>query len=277
MVVNRGGANTGATALRLWQDRGVVVTGILLLGASAMAWIEVVRQAGEMQPMAGPSMGMSSLTLGAAVVYLISWGIMMAAMMLPSALPMIAVYAGLHRNTAKTASSNRGVSTFLFAAVYLVVWMAVGIPVYLASVGIDAAARSSSNVADALPYAVAVTLLAAGVFQFTPWQSACLRACQHPFMFLLGHWRQGYAGTLRMAFDNAIYCLGCCAALMIVFVAAGAMALQWVLVMAVVVFAEKLLPRGEWTARSVGAAFIILGLIVAVHPALAGVLRGGTM
>ena len=93
----------------------------------------------------------------------------------------------------------------------------------------------------------------------------------------MSRWRRGYGGTLRVAVEHAAYCVGCCWGLMAVLVAAGAMGLAWVLLIAVVVFVEKLLPRGEWTARALGAALIALGIAVAVQPNLAILLRGGMM
>ncbi len=71
-----------------------------------------------------------------------------------------------------------------------------------------------------------------------------------------------------MALTHAAYCMGCCWGLMVVLVAAGAMALHWVLLIAVAVFIEKVVPRGEWTARFVGGALILLGILVGIQPAL---------
>jgi predicted metal-binding membrane protein len=283
MFVSNQDSGQGNNSLKLWQDRGTLLTGALLIVIAALAWIAVVRQAMGMHtaPMTDSDMGMSMqadagmLSLTDATAYLAAWGVMMTAMMLPSAAPMIALYGALHRNRSKTGS--RGISTALFALVYIIVWLAFGVPVYLAGQIIDVAARANPVIADLLPYAIALTLLAAGLFQFSPLKRVCLRVCQHPFVFLLGHWRSGYAGTLRMALEHAIYCVGCCWALMVILVAAGAMALHWVLLIAAVVFAEKVLPRGEWAARIVGAALVLLGVLVAVQPGLVALLRGSRM
>jgi predicted metal-binding membrane protein len=80
-----------------------------------------------------------------------------------------------------------------------------------------------------------------------------------------------------MALDHSLYCLGCCVGLMIVLVAAGAMSLPWALLIAAVVFAEKVLPRGEWTARAAGAALALLGVLVIAEPGLAVALRGWSL
>jgi len=117
-------------------------------------------------------------------------------------------------------------------------------------------------------------LLAAGLFQLSPLKRACLRACRSPLGFLLGHWRAGLRGSLVLGWSHALYCLGCCWALMVVLVAAGAMGLAWVLLITAVVAAEKLLPRGEWIARATGGAFLVLGMAAAVYPDLVNLLRG---
>jgi predicted metal-binding membrane protein len=157
----------------------------------------------------------------------------------------------------------------VFTIVYLAVWAASGVVVYLAHTVLMALSPS------AFAYGVAVVLLAAGVFQLSPFKQACLRACRSPLGFLLGHWRAGWRGSLALGWSHAVYCLGCCWALMLVLVAAGAMGLRWVLLITAVVAAEKLLPGGDWVARAAGGALLLLGATVALRPDLVTVLRGG--
>ncbi len=258
-------ADEGNSSLRLERDPGTWLAGGLLIAMAALAWAAVVFQA----------MGMKDAPMTDGVAFLGAWGVMMTAMMLPSATPMIALYGGVRRKA--TPANQKGIPTALFALVYLVVWLALGIPVYAASVVIDVAANSTPAVADRLPYALALILLLAGAYQFSSLKGGCLRVCQSPLGFLMGQWRSGYLGTLKMAWEHAAYCVGCCWGLMVVLVAAGAMALPWVLLIAVLVFAEKVLPHGEWTARIIGGTLILLGLLVAVQPHLATVLRGPSM
>jgi hypothetical protein len=101
-----------------------------------------------------------------------------------------------------------------------------------------------------LAYITAGVLVAAGLFQASPLKQVCLRHCRSPLGFLMGHWRAGWRGGLAMGWAHACYCLGCCWALMVVLVVAGAMGLPWVLLIACVVAAEKLLPGGQWIARA---------------------------
>ena len=95
-----------------------------------------------------------------------------------------------------------------------------------------------------------------------------------PLTFLTERWQSGYACTLRLGLGHAVYCVGCCWGLMAVLVAAGAMSLPWVLLIAAIVFAEKVLPRGEWSVRTVGGSLVLLALAVAINPDLVTVLRG---
>ncbi len=153
---------------------------------------------------------------------------------------------------------------------YLGLWALTGVPVYLASVALGAISSG------ALARVVAGVLIVAGIFQLSPLKQMCLRHCRSPLGFLFGHWREGWQGGLAMGRAHALYCLGCCWALMIVLVVAGAMGLLWVLLIAAVVAAEKLLPRGEWIARTTGIALVLLGIAVAVRPGLAMALRAGS-
>ena len=159
----------------------------------------------------------------------------------------------------------------MFACGYLLVWATVGLAAY------GAAAASASLPTETRTAAVAAALALAGVYQFTALKQSCLGHCRTPLSFLMGRWQSGYAGALKLAGAHAAYCIGCCSALMVVLVAAGAMSLPWVLLIALIVFIEKLLPRGDFVARMVGVGFVVLGLAVAIDPELAATLRGTAM
>jgi len=247
-----------ATGTALGRDRTGLITGGLLLVVAAAAWLALLTQA-EM-PMAGADLAEAAAFFGA-------WTVMMAAMMLPSAIPMLALYAVLRRNAA--GGGQRGVPAALFALVYLAVWAAFGAPVYIASLVIS----EQTGLSDELPYALAGVLILAGVYQLAPLKRACLRVCRNPLSFLLARSRAGYRGSLSLAVEHALYCVGCCWGLMVVLVAAGAMALNWVLLIAVVVSVEKLLPRGEWSAAIVGGTLVLLGVTIAARPDVAILLR----
>jgi predicted metal-binding membrane protein len=207
------------------------------------------------------------VTVSAGLAYVGGWAIMMTAMMLPSALPMIALYGAIQRGAVATAA--KGVPTAVFTLAYLGLWAATGVPVYFAH------SLLMALPGPALSYVIALVLLAAGIYQLSPLKQVCLRTCRSPLGFLLGRWRGGWRGTLALGWSHAVYCLGCCWALMLVLVAAGAMGLAWVLLITAVVAAEKLFPGGEWIARITGGALLLLGAGVALRPDLVTVLRGG--
>jgi predicted metal-binding membrane protein len=249
----------------LTSERSTIITYAALLGVTAVAWLAMLRVPMSEQDMAGMAMTMTP-TLADGLAFIAAWAIMMAAMMLPSAMPMIGLYAAMQRDAPSTVARTAAVTAFV--AVYVALWAITGAPIYFASIALMALTTST------LAYTIAGVLIAAGIFQLSPLKSVCLRHCRSPLGFLLGHWHAGWRGGARMGFAHALYCLGCCWALMAVLVVAGAMGLPCVLLIACVVAAEKILPRGEWVAHTMGVALALLGVAVAVHPSLAAAFRG---
>jgi len=249
------------------RTRATVLTYVFLLLVAATAWAHVLFSPMPTDDMAGMDMAMTP-TVIEGLAFVAAWAVMMAAMMLPSALPMIGLYAATQRNVA--SSGGKAVRIALFTLMYLGPWALTGVPIYFVSVGLSAIS------ARALAYGIAGVLVVAGIFQFSALKQVCLQHCRSPLGFLFGHWREGWRGGLEMGGAHALYCLGCCWALMVVLVVAGAMGLPWVLLIAAVVAAEKLLPRGEWVARVTGVALVLLGVAVAVRPGLAVALRAGS-
>lgn len=199
--------------------------------------------------------------------FLGTWTLMMAAMMLPSAMPMILV----HRRSVATSGPRiqSELRSGIFIGAYIAVWGASGILVWIA-------ARITDGLLpmDARPFAVAAVLLLAGVYQFTPLKTACLGVCRSPMGFLMTHWRPGLRGEVRLGLEHGLYCVGCCWALMVVLVAAGAMGLVWAAIIALVVFVEKVVPQGVTFGRVVGVALIAGAVLVAVRPEIARSLAG---
>jgi len=190
--------------------------------------------------------------------FLVAWVVMMVAMMVPSSAPMLLLYR------LSAGDGPRGeLRTLAFGAGYLLVWAVVGAIVLAAQRVLEIAMDP-----DARPFGVALVLLAAGAYQFTPLKATCLRACQTPADFLVRHWRGGAFGPLRLGLDHGLYCLGCCWALMAVLVAAGGMGLAWVALIALIVVVEKLAPRAIWFGRGVGVAFVLGALVVILRPEL---------
>jgi len=198
-----------------------------------------------------------------------AWVVMMAAMMLPSAAPLVLLYRAAGPN-------GRAANAIPLVAGYLLAWAVFGACVYAAQQALGAAIQSSSTLSDAQPYAVAGSLAVAGIYQFTPLKRACLRQCRSPLDFLMHRWRgPGAFGALRLGLEHGAYCVGCCWGLMAVLVVAGSMSLLWVVLIALIVFVEKLMPFGERGAHLTGAGLGLLAAFVAVHPNLSMLLRSG--
>jgi predicted metal-binding membrane protein len=231
-------------------------------GMSSMDDMTVMPEMDEMESPGMGDMAGTGWSLAALAAFVVSWAVMMAAMMLPAVAPLLLLYRTV---AGKSMPGNRAfISTWMLVGGYLLVWTAVGVGVYVLS-------RLSGEVAGQFgmteqqrwgPVVLGAILVAAGVYQFTPLKYACLRQCQSPFGFLMGHWRGGKLGALRMGLVHGLYCLGCCWALFAVLVAAGIMSLAWMLLLTLVVFAEKVLPMGRRAAYGVGAAFLVLGILV---------------
>src|SRR5439155_1269632 len=174
---------------------------VLLFLLAVAAWARVLVSPMQAADMAGMEMAMTPSVIDA-VAYVAAWAVMMTAMMLPSALPMIDLYAATQRNAGSTPL--KAIRVGLFALMYLGLWALTGVPIYFASVVLSAVG------AGVLAYVVAGVLVSAGIFQLSPLKQVCLRHCRSPLGFLFGHWREGWQGGLAMGRAHALYCLGCC-------------------------------------------------------------------
>jgi predicted metal-binding membrane protein len=218
--------------------------------------------------MAATGMAGAGWSLAAFSAFVVAWAVMMAAMMFPAAAPMLLLYHTLA--TQRQARGQAFVPTWVFAAGYLLVWTTVGALTWVLVQRLSDVVGQfgATERATWAPLALGGVMIVAGLYQLTPLKQVCLDHCRSPFSFVMHHWREGYGGALRMGIAHGAYCLGCCWALFAVLVAAGVMSLAWMLLLTLVVFAEKVLPGGQRTSHVVGVAFLILGVVVA-----GGVLR----
>lgn len=189
------------------------------------------------------------------------WVIMMAAMMLPSAAPMILLHVTLARRRYARELAALGANA-LFVLGYVAVWSAFAAAATAAQWGLAEAALLSPMVHTTSQALAGLLLIAAGAYQFTPLKQSCLRRCRSPLDFVMSHWRSGAAGSFLMGVRHGAYCLGCCWLLMLLLFIGGVMSLAWIAGLAAFVLVEKLAPWGHWTSRLAGAALIAWGTAV---------------
>ncbi|MGX5831101.1 DUF2182 domain-containing protein [Mesorhizobium sp. 43Arga] len=218
-----------------------------------------------MEGMAGMAMAgiaADGWSFAGAAAFVAVWTVMMAAMMLPAAAPMIFMFAAAQARR----EQHVAVPTWTFVAGYMLVWAAAGLVVYvLVQLGSDVATSlDPPQRSKWAPLALGATLGVAGLYQFTTLKHICLSHCRSPLAFVAQHWRDGYVGALKMGLRHGLYCFGCCWALFAVLVATGVMSVAWMLLLTLLVFVEKLLPRGRRFEGSLGVALVALGIIVSL-------------
>ena len=226
-----------------------------LLAAALLGWAFLLWLALDMtSPLARLTMPMSpSWGVATATAVFAMWAIMMAAMMLPAALPMVLIFAHLSRR------GGRWAPTWAFTGAYVLMWSSFSALATTAHWALQAAGLISPMAVSASPTVTAALLIGAGVFQFTPIKSACLSRCRSPLAFLMTNWRQGLPGAFVMGLRHGVYCIGCCWALMALLFVFGVMNLPVIALLALTVALEKLAPGGPWIARGIGGALILGG------------------
>jgi predicted metal-binding membrane protein len=191
------------------------------------------------------------------------WTVMMVAMMVPSATPMILAFVTVNQRRQAANKPFVPVTIFLFG--YLAVWTAFSAVATLAEWGLHQAAMLSTTMTATSTALNGGLLIAAGLFQWTPMKRACLKGCRSPLSFLMSEWRDGAAGAFVMGLRHGAYCVGCCWFLMALLFVAGVMNLLWVAVIALFVLAEKISPKGELLARITGIGLVIAGATLIAH------------
>ena len=229
----------------------------LLLAVAALGWWFTVDRMRGMDAGPGTDLGTLGWFIGI-------WVVMMAAMMFPSVAPTVALYSRMMKKRSPLAP-------LVFAPGYLLTWATAG----LLAFGISETGRRV--LAGALSWDRAGrwlaggTLVIAAAYQLTPLKTVCLRHCRSSLGFLLGHWRDGLAGALRMGAAHGGWCLGCCWALMASLFALGVMSIAWMALFTALIAAEKLLPWRRVATYGTAAILLALGvLLVAVPESIPG-------
>ena len=263
-------SSTGLLEAMIRRDRLVLVAGMLVVLALAWGWlvlgagmdmsaIEMTRMAG----MDGWMMEQAVWTPAYALLIVSMWWVMMLAMMLPGAAPMLLLFARVNRK--EKAAGSPLMPTGAFATGYLIAWGGFSIVAAGLQWASEAAWLMSPMLQATNLWLGAAILVGAGIWQLSPLKTMCLRHCRSPLGFLIGHWRTGRLGLLRMGLEHGVYCLGCCWFLMALLFFGGVMNLYWIVGLAVFVLLEKTVPLGHWLGRVAGVVLIGWGAYLPMH------------
>jgi predicted metal-binding membrane protein len=227
-----------------------------LLLLAAVAWAVTGDRMAGMD--AGPG-----TDLGALGFWILSWVVMMAAMMFPSIAPMVVMFARIEEGKRQKGQPTEAGATVIFVAGYLLIWAAVGLLGYVIIQGGRELDLGFLSWHRAGPYVAGGVIIAAAIYQLTPLKDICLRHCRNPMTFVLMHWRPGRLGALRMGLEHGGWCVGCCVGLMAALFAVGVMSIGWMVFIAALIAMEKLLPWKAVANRGIALVLIALGLGVA--------------
>ena len=236
-------------------------------GTASMSSHETMTGASGHSSMVGMLMSPATWTPGYALLMLSMWWLMMIAMMLPGAAPMVLLHAAVTRkglarddDAGPNAPSHRRRSaTSAFIAGYLVMWGAFSLVVVGAQWALERGELLSAMMTSTSRFLGSGLLLAAGLWQLTPLKTVCLRHCRSPIGFLSTHWHPGVGGAFRMGIQHGVFCLGCCWFLLALLFYAGVMNLIWIIGLALFVLAEKMMPAGVAFGRVAGLLLIASG------------------
>lgn len=240
-------------------DRTVVVGALLVV--TSLAWLYLLLRSDPSGAEAMDAMDTMGMQVWSPADYALTctmWVVMMAAMMLPSIIPLTQVYVAIARKARRQGSPVP--ATAVFVGGYLLVWAAFSLLATTAQLFLDRAALLTGSARTTSLVVAGGLLLATGLYELTPLKRSCLRACRGPVDFVARHWRTGTLGAMRLGIDAGLYCLGCCAMLMSLLFVGGVMNLLWVAAIALFVLVEKLLPQAEIVSRVGGVVMASGGL-----------------
>jgi predicted metal-binding membrane protein len=225
---------------------------LALFALAAVGWWWIV---GQMQGMDdGPW-----TSLGAFGWFLGVWVVMMAAMMFPSVAPTVALYSRMTKARLPLAPAA-------FTAGYLLTWAAAGVAAWTIALGTSRLAGDVLAWENAGRTLAGATIIVAAVYELTPLKDVCLGRCRSPLGFLLGSWRDGLLGGLRMGAKNGAWCVGCCWALMASLFALGVMSIPWMAFVAGLIAIEKTLPWRRTATYGTAAVLLVLGVLILTSP-----------
>jgi predicted metal-binding membrane protein len=241
------------------RDRFLMALGLAAI--TVLAWAYLLRGSARMGAMTTEAqmhaaMGMADMRVWGLADWFalfVMWAVMMVAMMLPSAAPVIVLVLGVYR---RRADSRGRVASTAFAAGYLIAWTIFSAAASALQVVLHRGALLAPDMQLSSAAVSGALLVSAGVYQWLPIKGACLTQCRSPLGFLSRYWREGALGGFALGVRHGMFCVGCCWLLMTLLFVTGVMNLVWVAVIAAFVLLEKLMLQGRLLGR-------IAGLLVA--------------
>jgi len=192
------------------------------------------------------------------------WIMMMIAMMLPTAAPMILTYSDILSNN--TSASTVLISVATFVSGYLLIWAGYSLLAVIVQWLMLRSGLISDMMVGANPLLNGGILVMAGLYQWSQLKDACLSHCRSPLQFFLSSWQPDLPGALRMGAKHGAFCVGCCWALMVLMFFFGLMNLIWIAGLSLIMLGEKIIPRGDLFAKTTGIVFFIWGFaVIASH------------
>ena len=251
-------ATTLESVLR--RDRAIVLAGIVVVAALAWAYTVYVAQGRSNMDIA-----MAQLQTWSAADFglmFLMWAVMMTAMMVPSAAPMILLFATVNRR--RREQQRPYVATVVFLSGYVLVWSGFAAAATVGNWALHANSLLSSMMGESTSaYLGGALLMTAGVFQWSRLKYVCLTHCRSPISFLMRDWREGGRGALKMGLHHGTYCVGCCWILMALLFVLGVMNLLWIAALAGFVLLEKVVPAGRRVSRATGVLLVLWGALMA--------------
>lgn len=258
---------TGGRAAVLRPDTIVPLCGILAVLLLSWLWLLFGAGTGHgpvgmtaMAGMDGWMMRPADWNAVYALTMVLMWWVMMTAMMLPGALPVLLLFDRVVRKGVPRATL---VPSALFLSGYLAVWGLFSLGAVALQWGLETARLMSPMMEVTHRWLGAAILLGAGLWQLTPIKQVCLGHCRSPMGFLTHNWRDGRAGAMRMGAAHGVFCLGCCWFLMALLFFGGVMNLYWIVGLSVFVLVEKVVPFGLWIGRAVGLVLVGWAVLLA--------------
>jgi predicted metal-binding membrane protein len=257
-------------ALETIFKRDTAVVAAALLALTLLAWLALLAGAGTgmdpfamsgwLLPAGGAAAQSWTWTPAYWLIAFFMWAVMMVAMMLPSASPMVLLYGRVVRQSERKGQiTNAAGSVAAFAAGYLTLWSLFSVVAVAGQWALERSGAMNGMMALREPVIAGALLIAVGVYQLTPLKENCLTHCRSPAAFLAAHRRLGAMGAWRMGLAHGAYCIGCCAALMLLLFVGGVMNLVWIAALSLLVLAEKLLPAGARLRVPIGVLLTIAG------------------